>query len=165
MSIKTYLENRKKTRNLIHVRLPNCESIASTYSRQLPVPMLPETTRQAHILPVLASHSLLFIAQLCDNGRTSYFEDKNYYILFCKKVILPGPKNPATKLWLLPTKIILTWQIWQWHSCLALQSINGSKPRVSHHHIYTTMHSKEKVLKNSCAIFTQHHSVQSNLSG
>ena len=76
-------------------------SMVSLY--KLPLPILPEAAHQAHILPRLASHSSISIAKLCDNGCTAYFDNKNYYIIFNQKLILSGPRDPTTKLWLLPT--------------------------------------------------------------
>ena len=103
MLIKTILLHLRKASNPISVRLPNGTAIQSTHQGLLPLAMLPEAARKAHILPGLASHSLISIAQLCDNGCTAFFDKEQCHIIHNRKTILKGPRCPKTKLWLLPT--------------------------------------------------------------
>jgi hypothetical protein len=48
--------------------MPNGAGLESRHTCQLNVPALPSAARDNHILPGLASHSLLSIANFCDNG-------------------------------------------------------------------------------------------------
>ena len=66
------------------------------------LPGFPKAARKAHVLPGLAVHSLVSIAQFCDNGCTAYFDQKCCCILFNNKVILSCPRDPRIKLWRLP---------------------------------------------------------------
>ena len=103
MLINTKLLHQTKSTNPISVRLPNGTAIKSTHQGLLPLTMLPQAARQAHILPGLASHSLISIAQLCDNGCTALFDKQQCHIMHNGITILKGPRCPKTKLWLLPT--------------------------------------------------------------
>ena len=52
----------------ITVQLPNGERINSTHTCNLPIPELPASARIAHVMPGLASHSLLSVVKLCNAG-------------------------------------------------------------------------------------------------
>jgi hypothetical protein len=52
----------------IIARLPNGEQVHSTHTCTLDLPALPTSTRAAHIIPGLASHSLLSVVTLCNAG-------------------------------------------------------------------------------------------------
>lgn len=59
---------------------------------------LPIAARHAHILPALASGSLLSIGQLCDHGFSAYFDRTKLYILYNSRVIMQGTRDNS-KLW------------------------------------------------------------------
>jgi hypothetical protein len=48
--------------------MPNGAIFASTHTANLDLPSLPMTARQAHILHVLARHSLLSLGKMCESG-------------------------------------------------------------------------------------------------
>jgi hypothetical protein len=60
--------NKTPTATHVAVRLPHGNTIASTHTATLNMPSLPHAARQAHILPVLAQHSLLSVGQMCYSG-------------------------------------------------------------------------------------------------
>jgi hypothetical protein len=86
----------------ITVRMPNGDGIQSSHTCLLNLPALPPGSTKAHILPGLASHSLLSIAKFCDNGCVVQFSRNRCRILQDNNVILDGPHDPTTNLWLLP---------------------------------------------------------------
>jgi hypothetical protein len=60
--------NKVLAETTLEVRLPNGATIASTDTATLNMLSLPHASRQAHILPGLAQHSLLSVGQMCDSG-------------------------------------------------------------------------------------------------
>jgi hypothetical protein len=86
----------------ITVRMPNGSGISSSHTCQLDFPTLPPEATQGHILPGLASHSLVSIAKVCDNGCEVHFSNQHCQVVRDKTVLLQGPRNPTTNLWLLP---------------------------------------------------------------
>ena len=59
--------------NPLTVQIPNGERVTSTHTCNLDMPHLPEPARQGHIMPGLASHSLLSVTKLCNAGCTVEF--------------------------------------------------------------------------------------------
>jgi hypothetical protein len=82
--------------------MPNGSGIASSHTCDLDITALPANARAGHILPGLASHSLLSMSKLCDNGCTVIFDNKRCRVQQNDATILEGPRDPTTKLWLLP---------------------------------------------------------------
>ena len=72
--VSTALFDKYKTNAQISVRLSNEDTILSTHRDSLPLPVLPKAVCTAHVPPELASHSLIFIAKLYENGCTAYFD-------------------------------------------------------------------------------------------
>ena len=52
----------------LKVRLPDGAQVASTHTCQLDIPQLPDKAKLGHIIPGLASHSLLSVVRLCNAG-------------------------------------------------------------------------------------------------
>jgi hypothetical protein len=50
------------------VRLPNGATMESSHTADLDIPELNAAASKAHIFPGMASHSLLSVGQLCDEG-------------------------------------------------------------------------------------------------
>jgi hypothetical protein len=94
--------DRQPDAHPITVSMPNGAGIQSSHTCTLDLPTLPKNSKQAHILPGLASHSLLSIAQFCDHGCIVQFSRDNCRVLHNKTLLLEGPRDPATNLWLLP---------------------------------------------------------------
>jgi hypothetical protein len=71
----------------------------STHEATLPIPGLPPAARKVHIVPDLASHSLLSIGQLCDAGCTVSFTATDCTIQYDDVVVLHGKRPATTGLW------------------------------------------------------------------
>jgi hypothetical protein len=94
--------NNNIAKNPITVQMPNGSGITSSHTCDLDVATLPPAARDGHILPGLASHSLLSMAKLCDNGCTVLFDSNRCRVQHKQQTIMEGPRDPTTKLWLLP---------------------------------------------------------------
>ena len=70
-----------------------------THVAKLDLPHLPLTTRQVHIVPDLASHTLVSIGQLCDAGCHVSFTATNMIVSYAKQIVLTGLRTPITRLW------------------------------------------------------------------
>jgi hypothetical protein len=81
--------------------MPSGASIASTHTCQLIMPGVPPGTRQGHILPELV-HSLVSIGKFCDDDCTAVFSRDHCKIYRKNECILTGPRDPTSRLWLLP---------------------------------------------------------------
>jgi hypothetical protein len=96
--------NPTRDHDPITVQMPNGSGITSSHTCQLDFPTLPPEATQGHILPGLASHSLVSIAKFCDNGCEVRFSQQHCQVVRDKIVLLQGPRDPTTNLWLLPLK-------------------------------------------------------------
>jgi hypothetical protein len=65
--------NKTLTTNPLTVRLPNGQTMKSTYTATLDIPQLRKSAKAAHIFPAMENNSLLSVDQLCDEG---------YFVLF-----------------------------------------------------------------------------------
>jgi hypothetical protein len=72
------------------VRLPNGDTITSTHTATCNIPSLPHTAIKAHILPVLAQHSLLSVVQMCDSGCSVTFTAIEVAVTNGESTILTG---------------------------------------------------------------------------
>jgi hypothetical protein len=101
------LANAKSTNKLLsatplEVCLPNGATIASTQTGTLNLPSLPHATRQAHILPVLAQHSLLYVGQMCDSGCALTFTATKVAVTNSASTLLTGQNDKESGLWRVP---------------------------------------------------------------
>ena len=85
-------------------RLPNGDKVQSTHTCTLDLPDLPAGTRAAHIIPGLASHSLLSVVTMCNGGCTVSFTKINCTIVYRGRTIVYGHKCTKTGLWMVPLK-------------------------------------------------------------
>ena len=60
--------NRQIDKTPLRVRLPDGGEVSSSHTCDLDIPALPSKARIAHIIPGLASHSLLSVVKLCNAG-------------------------------------------------------------------------------------------------
>ena len=88
--------------NPLTVQIPNGERVTSTHTCNLDMPHLPEPARQGHIMPGLASHSLLSVTKLCNAGCTVEFTMIGCNITYRGRKIVCGKKCTATGLWMIP---------------------------------------------------------------
>jgi hypothetical protein len=68
----------------------------------LDIPALPASAQHAHIIPGLASHSLISIVNLCNTGCNVAFTKIGCTFIYCRKIILCGSKCTRTGLWMIP---------------------------------------------------------------
>ena len=94
--------NKQPTNDGIKVRLPDRNVIQASYTTLLDIPTLHIAARTAYLFPDLASHTLLSITQLCDNGYTATFNNKYVRIKHKNVVLLQGACHPVTSIYMLP---------------------------------------------------------------
>jgi hypothetical protein len=95
--VSTDLDNIVPTskHTIINVFLPNGTIITSTHTGHLKIPNIPLSSRKAQVLPHLASHSLLSIAQLCAHGCKAMFTNTAITITLDNTVIITGTRTLA----------------------------------------------------------------------
>ena len=86
----------------ITVTLPDGTRASSTHECKLALPQLPAAARFGHILPSLASHSLLSVVKLCNAGCHVSFENITCKVRFRGRLLLSGSKYHRTGLWFVP---------------------------------------------------------------
>jgi hypothetical protein len=82
--------------------LPNEDRVQSTHTCTLDLPELPATTRNAHIIPGLASHSLLSVNAMCNAGCTVTFTKIGCTIVYRGRTIICSYKCMCTGLRMVP---------------------------------------------------------------
>ncbi len=93
--------NKRVASNPLTISLPDGTKIRSTHDCDILIPGLPKILT-GHIVPQLEIASLIGIRVLCEAGCKVTFCDKHCDVLYNKKLILRGFKDPATDLWTLP---------------------------------------------------------------
>jgi hypothetical protein len=94
--------NKRPTLNPIFIRNPNGAIMKSTHEAELDFPMLPPAARHIHIVPALASSSLVSMGQLCDAGCTIAFTAIEVTVSVNNTIVLTGHRTPDTRLWHFP---------------------------------------------------------------
>jgi hypothetical protein len=94
--------NITPTTNPIVARLPNGERVTSTHTCTLDIPALPAAARLAHIIPNLASHSLISVVTLCNAGCDITFGKIGCTISYRGRTVLCANKCTRTGLWMIP---------------------------------------------------------------
>ena len=82
------------------VRLPDGARVKSTHTCELNLSQLPRTARIGHIIPGLASHSLLSVVKLCNAGCEVTFTKINCIVAHRGKTVLRGQKSLNSGLWM-----------------------------------------------------------------
>ena len=82
--------------------LPNGARVHSTHMCTLDIPFLPPNACAAHIIPGLASHSLLSFVTLCNASCTVHFTKIGCTIVYHGRTIVCGHKCTRTGLWMIP---------------------------------------------------------------
>jgi hypothetical protein len=95
------MTNMRPTSKPIIARLPNCKRVHSMHRCTLDIPALLASARHAHIIPSLASHSLISIVTLCNAGCNVGFTKIGCTITHHGKVFLCGSKCTRTGLWII----------------------------------------------------------------
>ena len=94
--------NITPTTKPIIARLPNGERVTSTHTCTLDIPALPAAARLAHIIPNLASHSLISVVTLCNAGCDITFGKIGCTISYRGRTVLCANKCTRTGLWMIP---------------------------------------------------------------
>jgi hypothetical protein len=97
-----HCKNNVLTQTPLEVRLPNGATIASTHTATLDLPSFPNAVRQAHILPVLAHHSLLSVGKVCHSGCAVKFTANKVAVTHGAATILIGQRDKESGLWCVP---------------------------------------------------------------
>ena len=84
------------------VQIPNGERVTSTHTCNLDMPQLPQQARRGHIMPGLASHSLLSVTKLCNAGCKVNFSMIGCTISYRGQTVVCGKKCTTTGLWMIP---------------------------------------------------------------
>ena len=84
------------------VKIPDGANIQSTHICTLAIPQLPAKAREGHIIPGLASHSLMSVVKLCNAGCEVTFTKIDCKVKYRGKVVLQGYKCTRTGLWMVP---------------------------------------------------------------
>jgi hypothetical protein len=82
--------------------LPNGERVHSTHTCTLDLPLLPPSAQLAHMIPGLASHSLLSVVTMCNAGCTITFTMIGCTIMYRGKTIVCRHKCQQTGLLMVP---------------------------------------------------------------
>jgi hypothetical protein len=86
----------------IIARLPNGKQVQSTHTCTLDLPALPSGACAVHIIPGLASHSLLLVVTICNVGCNVTFTKIGCTITYCSRTIICGSKCTRMGLWMIP---------------------------------------------------------------
>ena len=90
--------------NPISVRQPDGAKVQSSHTCELRIPQLPKKARLAHVIPGLASHSLMSVVRLCNCGCEVTFTKIDCVVRYRGKIILRGYKDNSTGLWMVNLK-------------------------------------------------------------
>jgi hypothetical protein len=91
--------NKRPAANPITIHNPNGTIMYSTHTAELDIPHLPPAACQVHIVPDLASHTLLSIGQLCDAGCDVTFNANAVTVTYQNHLILQVTRTATTRLW------------------------------------------------------------------
>jgi hypothetical protein len=91
--------NKKLAVAPINVTLPDGATIHSTHTCDLLLPKLPLEFTKTHIIPGLATSSLLYVGQLVDANCSVKFDRTSVEVLHNHKRILEGVRNERNGLW------------------------------------------------------------------
>jgi hypothetical protein len=94
--------NITPTTKPIVAQLPNGECVTSTHTCTLDIPALPAAACLAHIIPNLASHSLILVVTLCNAGCDIAFTKTGCTISYRSRIVLCANKCTRTGLWMIP---------------------------------------------------------------
>ena len=90
-----YIEEQEKS-------VIDSDIVSSSYIAELNLPLLPQATRTAHVVPGLASHSLVSVVKLCNAGCEVDIRNISCEIRYKGKTIVRCSKCTRTGLWMMP---------------------------------------------------------------
>ena len=88
--------------NPLHIKLPDGTTIKSSHTANIALPQLPQMARLAHIVPGLASHSLVSVVKLCNAGCKVVMNDISCEVHYRGKPVIRCSKCIQTGLWMIP---------------------------------------------------------------
>ena len=94
--------DKKIATDPLRIKLPNGSTIQSSHTANIALPMLPPKAREAHIVPGLASHSLVSVVKLCNAGCKVMISDISCEIISKSKQKIQCKKCTQTGLWMIP---------------------------------------------------------------
>ena len=74
----------------------------SSHIAELDLSLLPRGGREARVIPGLASHSLVSVVKLCNDGCQVDIRDSSCEIWYKGKTIVQCSKDVSTGLWMMP---------------------------------------------------------------
>ena len=83
------------------VKLPDGACVSSTHKCTLTLPQIPTIAREGHIIPGLASHSLVSVVKLCNAGCEVTFTKIDCQVKYLGRIILRCSKCTRTGLWMI----------------------------------------------------------------
>ena len=89
-----------KADNPINVKQPDGAYVTSTHTCNLKIPNLPHAARLAHLIPGLASHSLVSVVRLCNAGCRVTFTKIDCIVEYRGRTIMRGYKCTKNGLWM-----------------------------------------------------------------
>jgi len=96
--------NRRVTEMPISVRAANGGTMESTHVREIDLPHVPSQAYKVHLLPGLASVSLLAMGPLCDAGCRIEFDATTVHVWYQDQLVLKGHRAlPGLWIFQLPT--------------------------------------------------------------
>jgi hypothetical protein len=106
-----HCKNNQLEQYPLEARLLNGEVVASTHNATLDLPSFPTASRQAHILPGLAQHSLIYVVQMYDSGCALTFTSNKVAAKHGAATILTGTRDNDSCLWRVRLGGSLTYKI------------------------------------------------------
>ena len=88
--------------NPLTVTIPDGSRVQSTYNCKISIADLPDKVQLGHIIPGLASHSLILVVTLCNARCEVLFTKIKCIVTYRGQVVLTGWKCCQTGLWMIP---------------------------------------------------------------
>lgn len=96
------VHDKKVATNPLHIKLLDGTTIESSHTANIALPQLPPMARVAHIVPSLASHSLVSVVKLCNAGCKVVMDDISCEVHYRGKPVIQCSKCMQTGLWMIP---------------------------------------------------------------
>ena len=88
----------------LRIRIPNGQTVTSSHTCLLDLPLLPKQARFAHIVPGMSGFSLISVVKLCNAGCQVKMTDTSCTVTFHGKIVVTCSKCTRTGLWLMPLR-------------------------------------------------------------
>jgi len=98
----TPVQNKEIATTPLHITLPIDATVKSSHTADIAPPQLPPMAGIAHIVPGLASHSLISVVKLCNAGCKVNITDITCEVHYRGKAVIQCSKCTKTGLWMIP---------------------------------------------------------------